>query len=126
MITFRAHAKEEMMKQLKKDLKAVAKDLKKLTQKTDKMVTQLERLSTVQAGKKPTAKAVRKPVAKRPAKVSAGASVLAIIKRSRRGIDIATLRKKTGLEGRKIGDLIYRLKKQGTIKTAGKGSYVKA
>jgi hypothetical protein len=126
LITFRAHAKEEMMKQLKKDLKAVAKDLKKLTQKTDKMVTQLERLSTVQAGKKPKAKAVRKPVATRPAKVSAGASVLAIIKRSRKGIDIATLRKKTGLEGRKLGDLIYRLKKQGTIKTAGKGSYVKA
>jgi predicted Rossmann fold nucleotide-binding protein DprA/Smf involved in DNA uptake len=126
LITFRANAKEEMMKQLKKDLKAVAKDLKKLTQKTDKMVTRLERLSTVRAGKKPKAKAVKKPVAKRPAKVSPGASVLAIIKRSRKGIDIATLRRKTGLEGRKLGDLIYRLKKQGKIKTAGKGSYVKA
>ena len=116
-----------MMKQLKKDLEAVAKDLKKLTQKTDKMLKRLEKPEKkAQAAKKPKAKKAGKPVAKKVIKVAAGGTVLAIIKRSRKGLDKATLIKKTGFEGRKIGDIIYRLKKQGTIKSAGRGIYVKA
>jgi len=123
-----------MMKQLKKDLKAVAKDLKKLTQKTDKMIRRLGKPEKAQAVKKPKAQAVKKPkakkagkpVAKKVKKVAAGETVLAIIKRSRKGVDKATLINKTRFEGRKIGDLIYRLKKQGKIKSAGRGIYVKA
>ena len=114
------------MKQLKKDLKAVAKDLKGLTQKTDKMIKRLEKPEKPQAVKKPKAKKAGKPVAKKVIKAAAGGTVLAIIKRSRKGVDKATLIKKTGFEGRKIGDIIYRLKKQGTIKSAGRGIYVKA
>ncbi len=34
--------------------------------------------------------------------VFAAATVLAIIKRSRKGVDVATLKTKTGFEGRKI------------------------
>ena len=114
------------MNQLKKDLKAVAKDLKKLTQKTDKMIKRLGEPEKAQAVKKPEAKKAGKPVAEKVKKVAAGGTVLAIIKRSRKGVDKATLIKKTGFEGRKIGDVIYRLKKQGKIKTAGRGLYVKA
>ncbi len=114
------------MKQLKKDLKAVAKDLKKLTQKTDKMIKGLEKPEKPQAVKRPKARKAGKPVAKKVKKVAAGGTVLAIIKRSRKGVDKATLIKKTGFEGRKIGDVIYRLKKQGKIKSAGRGIYVKA
>jgi predicted Rossmann fold nucleotide-binding protein DprA/Smf involved in DNA uptake len=116
-----------MMKQLKKDMKAVAKDLKGLTQKTDKMIKRLEKLEKkAQAAKKPKAKAVKKVVVKKPAKLSASGTVLAIIKRSRKGIDKATLIKKTGFKGRKIGDIVYRLKKEGKIKSEGKGIYIKA
>ncbi len=114
------------MNQLKKDLKAVARDLKKLTQKTEKMVNRLKKLDKAQAAKKPKAKTVKKAVAKKPTRVSSSDTVLAIIKRSRKGVDTVALRKKTGFEGRKIGDIIYRLKKQGKIKTEGKGLYVKA
>ena len=115
------------MKQLKKDLKAVAKDLKKLTQKTDKMIKGLEKLEKkAQATKKPKAKAVRKTTAKKPAKLSASGTVLAIIKRSRKGIDKATLIKKTGFEDKKVRDITYRLMKQGKIKRDLKGLYVKA
>ena len=114
------------MKQLKKDLEAVAKDLKKLTQKTNKMVKQLEKPDKAQAAKKPKAKAVKKAIAKKVTTVSASGTVLAIVKRSRKGVDTVALRKKTGFEGRKIRDIIYRLKKQGKIKTEGKGLYVKA
>ncbi len=114
------------MKQLKKDLKAMAKDLKKLTQKTDKMIKRLGKPEKAQAVKKPKAKKAGKPVAKKVKKVAAGEAALAIIKSSRKGVDKATLIKKTGFEGRKIGDVIYRLKKQGKIKSAGRGIYVKA
>ncbi len=114
------------MKQLEKDLKAIAKDLKKLTQKTEKMVNRLKKLEKAQAPKKPKAKAVKKAVAKKPARVSSRDTVLAIIKRSKKGVDTPALKKKTGFEGRKIGDIIYRLKKQGKIKRNLKGLYVKA
>ena len=111
------------MSQLKKDLKAVAKDLKRLTQKTDKMIKRLEKPEKAQAAKKPKAK---KAVAKKPTRVSASETVLAIVKRSRKGIDTATLEKKTGFVGRKIRDIIFRLRKQGKIKSERKGIYVKA
>jgi len=114
------------MNQLKKNLKDVAKDLKKLTQKTDKMIKRVGKLEKAQAAKKPKAKAVKKAPAKKPAKLSASGTVLAIVKRSRKGIDTATLEKKTGFKGRKIADTIFRLRKQGKIKSAGKGVYVTA
>jgi phage regulator Rha-like protein len=116
-----------MMNQLKKDLKVVAKDLKSLTQKTEKMIKRFDKLEKkAQAAKKPKAKAVKKAVAKKPAKLSASGTVLAIVKRSRRGIDTTALEKKTGFEGRKIRDIIFRLRKQGKIKSAGRGMYVTA
>ncbi len=114
------------MNQLKKDLKTVAKDLKRLTQKTDKMIKQFQKLEKAQAAKKPKAKAVRKTTAKKPTRVSASGTVLAIVKRSRKGIDTATLERKTGFKGRKIRDTIFRLRKQGKIKSERKGIYVKA
>ena len=114
------------MKQLKKNLKAVAQDLNKLTQKTEKMIKRLGKLEKAQAAKKPKAKAVKKAPAKKPVKLSASGTVLAIVKRSRKGIDTATLEKKTGFEGRKMRDTIFRLKKDGKIKSAGRGIYAKA
>ena len=114
------------MNQMKKDLKAVTKELKKLAQKTDKMIKRLEKLEKAQTAKKPKAKAAKKAIAKKPTKLSASGTVLAIIKRSRKGIDTATLEKKTGFKGRKVKDSIYRLKKQGKIKSERKGIYVKA
>jgi hypothetical protein len=115
-----------MMKQLKKDLKTVAKDLKRLTQKADKMIKQLEKLDKAQAAKKPKAKAVKKVVVKKRAKLSASGTVLATIKRSRKGVDKASLIKKTGFEDKKIRDIIYRLRKQGKINSGGRDIYVKA
>jgi len=111
---------------MEKDLKAVTKELKKLAQKTDKMIKRLEKLEKAQAAKKPKAKAAKKAIAKKPTKLSASGTVLAIIKRSRKGIDTATLEKKTGFKGRKIRDTIFRLRKQGKIKSERKGIYVKA
>jgi len=115
------------MSQLEKDLKAVAKDLKGLTQNTDRMIKRLEKLEKkAQTAKKPKAKVVKKAVAKKPAKLSANETVLAIIKRSRKAIGKAALIEKTGFEGKKIKNTTYRLIKQGKIRKDQKGLYVKA
>ncbi len=114
------------MKQLKKDLKTVAKDLKRLTQKADKMIKQLEKLEKPQAAKKPKAKAVKKAVAKKAARASASETILAIIKKSRKGVDKTTLIKKTGFKDSNTHTILYRLSKQGKIKSVGRGIYVKA
>jgi len=70
--------------------------------------------------------ALKKAVAKKPAKLSASETVLSTIKRSRKGVDKATLKKKTGFEDRKIRDITYRLRKQRKIKKDRKGLYVNA
>jgi len=113
------------MKQLKQDLQAVSKSLKQLTLKTEKIVKKLDKLDKAKPVKKSKAKAKPK-VTKKPVKVSAAATVLAIIKRSRKGVDIATLKSKAGIGSTTVNSIIYRLKKKDKIKNSGKGIYVKA
>jgi hypothetical protein len=116
--------RRKFMKQLKKDLQAVLKSLKQATEKTENMMKKVEEPGKPKASKKPRAKAL--PKAKASKKVSDADAVLAIIKKYKKGVDGATLRKKTGFEGRKIRDIIYGLKKRGKIKVEGKGVYLKA
>jgi len=114
------------MKELQRDLQSVLKSLRALTQKTEKMTKQLEKLEKGQDAKKPKTKKAEKPDAKKVKKATATDTVLAIIKRSRKGIDTATLKKKTGFKVRSVENIIYRLKKEGKIKSEPKGIYVKA
>jgi hypothetical protein len=125
------------MKELKREFKSVLKSLKALSQKTEKMIKTLDKLEKGQMPKKtkekakPKAKAmkkapVRESAASKKTKLTAADTILGVIKRSRKGVDTAALTKKTGLEGRKIWDITYRLKKQGKIKKDRKGLYVKA
>ena len=106
------------MQQLKKDLQAVLKSLKQARERTEGLMRRLEALDRPQAAKKAEAKA--------PKKVSDSDAVLAIIGRYKKGVKVATLKDKIGLEGRTVNDIIYRLKKQGKIKSSGKGIYLKA
>ena len=105
------------MKQLKRELQAVTKSLKQLTLKMENIAKRLDKFE----------KAKTKPkVTKKPVKLSTAATVLAIIKRSRKGVDIATLKSKAGIGSRTINNIIYRLKKKDKIKNSGRGIYVKA
>jgi predicted nucleic acid-binding Zn-ribbon protein len=136
------------MKNLKKNLQSVNKDLKALAKKVDRMtvtVGKLEKQKTlktkpvkktvakakpvkkVAAKKAPVKKAaVKKPAAKKPVKLTAADTVLGVIKRYRKGVDVSTLMEKTGFNKRKIYDNVKVLKKRGKIKSAGIGVYVKA
>jgi hypothetical protein len=117
------------MKQLKKDLKAVSRELKKLSQITEKMSKRLARLEKAQAPKKPKprAKTAKKVVAKKVNKGSRSETVLDIIRknRSNSGVDMVTLKMKTGFDNKAILNAIFLLKRQGKIKSGGRGLYVK-
>ena len=122
--------REEIMKQLKKDLKAVSRELKKLSQKAEKMSKRLARLEKAQAPKKirPRAKTAKRVVAKKVKRGSASEKVLDIIRknRSKNGVGMATLKKKSGFNNKAILNAIFILKKHGKIKSGGRGIYMKA
>ncbi|MBW2199835.1 MAG: hypothetical protein JRF71_03255 [Deltaproteobacteria bacterium] len=126
------------MKNLKKNLQSVNKDLKALAKKVDRMmvtVGKLEKQKTVKAKpmkkvaaqKAPVKKvATKKPAAKKPVILTAADTVLGVIKRYRKGVDVSILMEKTGFNKRKIYDNVKVLKKRGKIKSVGTGVYMKA
>jgi len=128
------------MKKLKKNLQSVNKELKALAKKVDRVAVAVGKLEKPKVAKKPKAKAVKrkpakkivakkvaakKPVAKKTTKTVID-TVFATIKRYKKGVNAATLMKKTGFNERQIHNNVYKLKKQGKIKSVGRGVYLKA
>ena len=132
---------------LKKDLQAVKRDIKALEKKLDKLLKAHEPMPKAKktakkkavkkakvvkkapAKKAPAKKAVakKKTVAKKKAtQVTATDKILKIIKRSKKGVDVPTLKKKTGFEDKKVRNIVFRASKEGKIKKAGRGIYVGA
>ena len=99
---------------LAKRVEALEKALK--AKKRAKKVTKPAR-----TGKKAAAK--KKGVAKGKRQVTNSEKVLRVIKRNPAGVDVATLKARTGLEDKKIRDIVFRLSKQGKVKRAGRGVY---
>ena len=128
-----------MPKNIKKDLQAVNRGIQSLEKKVAKIVVAVGKLEKPKVAKKPKAKvvkrkpvkktvakkvAVKKPAAKKPTKTVID-TVLAIIIGSKGGVNTATLMKKTGFSVRQIHNNVYKLKKQGKIKSVGRGVYLK-
>ena len=125
------------MKALKRSLKSVSNELLKAADKIDKLAQSLDgQMSGAakpakKAAARPIKKVAAKPAPKRPSKKSAkqptaAATVLSIVTRSRNGVNVAAIKKKTGYNDRKIHNIVYKLKKQEKIKSQTKGVYVKA
>ena len=77
--------------------------------------------------KAPAKTPVKKSAAKRKrTKLTDTARILDIIKRSKRGLDVATLRQKTGFDEKKIRNVIYKAFREGIIKRVGRGVYLGA
>ena len=128
------------MKNLKKDLNAVNKGLKALVKKTEslmKAVDKIEKTPATKAVSKPARKAAVKPakpakktVAKKPVKKAeqptAYDTFLGFLNKNKKGLSIEQIKSKTGFNDKKIANLVYKAKKQGKVKSAGKGVYIKA
>ena len=124
------------MNKLKQDLKAVNKELKALVKKTESLMKAVDRIEKDQVAKAkkatPKAKAVKKvaakntPTKKRRSKLTATDKVLNIINRSKKGVSVQVLIKKTGFDHRKVTNILFRVSKMGKIKTVSRGVYVGA
>jgi hypothetical protein len=122
------------LKNLKKDLQTVDKDLKALSKKVEKMIVaagKLEKPKVVKKAKAVKAKPIKKVAAKKPVvkevtKVTAADTVLRIINRYKKGVGTATLVEKTGYNKKKVANIVFKLKKQGKITSVRMGVYVKA
>jgi hypothetical protein len=121
----------------KKDLQTLNKDIKALSKTVDNLLKAAEKSEKTKVAKKTTAKPVKAKTTKRvpakkaltkkrTAKLTATDKVLRIINRSKKGVDTATLMKKTGFDQKKVWNILHRTYNQGKIKRVGKGIYVGA
>jgi len=140
------------MKNLQVQLRAVVKSLAKLSKEVDKISKEIGKMKPAKAvpkkkikkaaakkgpAKRKTAKKVkarktdRKVVTKKaPAMKTRGQTtvltkVLGVIKKSKKGASIATLRAKTGLGAKQLSNALYKLSTKGAITTQSRGVYVK-
>jgi len=118
------------MKSIKTQLRTISNSLASLSKQVDRITKQVDKLQPAKkaapAKRKKTARkaAVRKKTA--PAK---GKTVLdkvyAVIKRSKNGATIATLKTKTGLDSRQLSNALYKLSKKRLVHAKARGLYVK-
>jgi len=108
----------------KKDLQALKKDIKALEKKMEKLIAAAEKSEKAKPTKRSPAK--KAPAKKKTAQPTATDQVLRIIKRSKKGVNAATLMKKTGFDDKKIRNILQRTFNEGRIKRAGRGIYVGA
>ena len=131
------------MKKMKTQLKTISKSLVSLSKQVDRLTKQVDKLQPATkkaAPKKATVKrkaVARKTIAKKraPAKTTKRApakkglsvldSVHNVIKRSRSGVSIGTLKAKTKLDSRQLSNALYKLSKKGLVRAKSRGVYVK-
>ena len=118
---------EENKMTITKDLQAIGKELTKLAKQTEKLAAALGKAEKPKAKSVKTttkAKAVNKKAPAKGAKKTDTDKVLAIINRFKKGVDTATLMKRTGFDQKKVRNILHRTYKQGKIARAEKGIYV--
>ncbi len=108
----------------KKDLQSLQKEIKALERKMAKLIAAAEKSEKATTTKRAPAK--KAPSRKRTAQPTATDQVLNIIKRSKKGVNAATLMTKTGFDLKKVRNILQRTYKQGKIKRVEKGIYVGA
>ncbi|MGD8963036.1 MAG: hypothetical protein PVF29_08410 [Desulfobacterales bacterium] len=120
---------------LKGDLQAVKRDIKALEKKLEKLLKAYEKPQRPKAARKvkrrtvkAKARATAKKTAgsKRASQMTATEQILKIVRRSRKGVDVPTLKAKTGFQDKKVRNIIFRASKEGKIKKVGRGIYVGA
>jgi hypothetical protein len=133
-------ALSSLTKQVEKIAKAIEKSSGKPTpakkakvvRKTSTTTKKKKAAPKKVAPKKTVAKktVAKKTAAKQKAPTAASAqtmldSIYGMISRSRNGISVANIKKKTDYEARQVSNALYKLTKKGKIETVSRGVYVK-
>ncbi|MHC4244993.1 MAG: hypothetical protein ACYSU4_21495 [Planctomycetota bacterium] len=122
---------------LKKDLRAVQKDIMALEKKLEQLLIAFDKDKKIKAkpaAKKAISKVVKTKMAsakkvaakKKSVKLTATEQVMRIIRRSKKGVNVSTLKSRTGFDDKKVRNIIFRTTKEGKIKKIGRGIYVGA
>jgi len=119
-------AKKKTVKKAKPVKKAAAKKAPAKKALAKKAPAKKARAKKAPAKKAPAKKApAKKAVArKKTAQVTATDKILRIVKQSKKGVDVPTLKKKTGFDDKKVRNIVFRASKEGKIKKSGRGIYV--
>jgi len=90
----------------------------------DRLMAKLDRLENLikQSAVSPDNAGIR--IGRRKTALTAIDVVLDAIKRSKQGIGFASIQAKTGFDGKKIRNIIFRLNKIGKIKRKSRGVYI--
>lgn len=138
------------MKDAQKKLLGISRNLISLAKQVEKMAADLEKESGKTAPAKKAKAAVKKAkakakkakatpkkkIAKKAATKTAKAkpaaegntmldNIYGMISRSRNGITVERIKKRTGLQPRQVSNALYKLTKKGQIETLSRGVYVK-
>jgi septal ring factor EnvC (AmiA/AmiB activator) len=127
------------MKKIQTQLKTISKSLASLSKQVERITKQVDKLQPAKKApaKKAPAKrkkavrkaAVRKVAVRRKAAPAKGKTVLdsvyGVIKSSKKGATIATLKTKTGLDSRQLSNALYKLSKKRMVHAKSRGLYVK-
>ena len=92
----------------------------------NKMMAKLDRLENLVQQSALGANNARAHYSRRKTALTAVDIVLDTIKQSRQGLGFAEIQAKTGFEGKKIRNIIFRLNKTGKIKRQRRGIYIAA
>jgi hypothetical protein len=122
---------------LKSPAKHAADALKMLARETDKLIKAVDKFEKEKTAKrkraktkakgKPKRKAPRKkPAVKKTRAVTDTDRVLNLVGRSKAGVKVKTLIKKTEFDDKKVRNILNRALKQGKIKRVSRGVYVRA
>ena len=103
---------------IQKELTKISKDLEKMSRRIKKLTASIPKGK----GRAPKA-SMPKPVAIPRGKISGTQTVLGMIGKSKKGIGTGALIKKTGFDGKKIHNIIFKAQKEGKIERVGRGVY---
>jgi hypothetical protein len=124
------------MKRIQTQLKTISKSLASLSKQVERITKQVEKLQPAKKAAAKRKKTVRKAAVRRkaaPARRKAAAAkgqtvldtVYDVIRRSKNGATIATLKTKTGLDSRQLSNALYKLSKKRMVRAKSRGLYVK-
>ena len=131
---------QKLLKMVSDGLKTLAQGVEAIAEKVDETVTTksagkagskkqsapVKTAKTVSKKAKAVKKAAPEVVRKKAVEAtSAVDTVLNIINRSKKGVNTAAIKAKTGYDQKKVSNIVYKLKKLGKIKAVQKGVYVK-
>lgn len=111
------------MKNITKDLTAIASQLNTLAKKVEKMAGLFAPSPKASAPVKQKKRVAKKKAAPKSKPQTPTDQVLTIMKRFKKGITVGLLREKSGLSEKQISNIVHRACKKGRIKRIERGVY---